>query len=862
MRPPLLRAGALTLTGTLALSGLVLLTAAPASAATSDIVINEIESTGGSPDDWIELGNPTGSAIDASGMILRDNKDTDTFVLPTGSLIAAGGYLTVDTVTATTPDGFDFGLGGADSVRLFQADGTTLVDSYAWTTAAATTYGRSPDLTGSFAVTSASTKNAANAFETAVPDPEPTDPTDPADPTPTDPTDPTPADPAANADGLSINEVESNGDDTDWVEVINTSDTALDLSGYGFVDSDASHAKYRLPAGSIVDPGDYFVIDQATTTEPEGFDFGLGAADSVSLYDRADALAATYSWTTHSLVTYGRCPDGTGDFTTTTTSTKGDANNCSSPVRINEVESNGGTPGDWVELTNIGAASVDVSGYVFRDNKDTDSYAVPAGTTIAPGAFVVLDEKTDSTPNGFDFGLGGADSARLFLADGTTLVDSYDWTEHAATTYGRSPDGTGDFETTSEPSRGSANLFDGAAVAEQWPGSPDETPLDDESTYTGDLSGLDYEPSGSAADGTIWGVENGTGRLYKIVSDGAGGWAPATTAGWAGGKVLHYADGTGTVDAEGVTVADDSSAGGIYVSSERNNDVSGTSRPSVLRYDPSTSATVLNATAEWNLAADFPTIGANAGLEGVTWIPDSLLTDAGFADESTGAEYDPADYAGHGDGLFFVGVEGTASVYAYALMSDGSFRRIASIPTTFGVVADVQFDADLGQLWVVCDDACAGQTALFSIDSAGSFVQDTLYNAPANADPALANEGFAIAPAATTVDGARLTFYADDNDTDGFSFRVGSFPSEPPTTPGDGAGDGDNGGSGDGSGDGDVVSGTAGSGGTATDPDAAAAAPTALAYTGSEPAPLAALGALLLALGVASLVAVRRRRAA
>ena len=39
-------------------------------------------------------------------------------------------------------------------------------------------------------------------------------------------------------------------------------------------------------------------------------------------------------------------------------------------VRINEVESNRGTPGDWVELTNVGGTTADIGGYVFRDNSD------------------------------------------------------------------------------------------------------------------------------------------------------------------------------------------------------------------------------------------------------------------------------------------------------------------------------------------------------------------------------------------------------------------------------------------------------------------------------------------------------------
>uniref|UniRef100_A0A942SX86 Lamin tail domain-containing protein n=1 Tax=Neobacillus citreus TaxID=2833578 RepID=A0A942SX86_9BACI len=586
--------------------------------------------------------------------------------------------------------------------------------------------------------------------------------------------DPAMGDAAAN--GLVVNEVESNGDDTDWVELANTSATAIDLSGYAFLDDDSSHDAYVLPAGSSIAPGGYFVIDQLSATAP-GFDFGLGGTDTVRLYDPSGDLVLRYSWTAHAAVTYGRCPDGTGALVDTTASTKGQANDCSSPVRINEVESQDGTPGDWVELTNTGTTAIDLGGYVFRDAEDDHAYTIPSGTTIAPGGFTVLEEAD------FGFGLGKADSARLFDPRGE-LVDTYSWTAHAASTYGRNPDGTGDFAETSASTKGTANAFAGVVTAQPWPGGPDETVLDDEDTFTGDLSGLDWTTSSTSADGQLWAVQNGDGLLYHLESDGTGGWGPSNAA----GTELHYADGSGTPDAEGVTVTSDD-PGAVYVSTERNNDVSSVSRPAVLRFATTDgAATTLDATDEWNLAADFPGLGANAGLEGVTWIPDSWLTAHGFSDENTGAAYSPSTYAGHGDGLFFVGVEGTASIYAYALMDDGSFERVATIGSPFSVVADVQFDPTLGALWVVCDDACSARTALYEMHD-GAFTATSVYEAPSAADRTLANEGFAISGVCT--DGVRATYYADDNDTDGFSLRTGTYPctddgSTPSPEPSDG----------------------------------------------------------------------------
>ncbi len=140
-----------------------------------------------------------------------------------------------------------------------------------------------------------------------------------------------------------VNEVESNGDDTDWAELTNTGTADVDISGWTFRDSDPTNPAWTLPAGAVVPAGGFYVVDQAQGGQP-GFAFGLGGADAVRLSDTTGALVAEYAWEEHASVTWGRCPDGTGEFADTTRSTKGTANNCLPPVQINEVESQGGTP--------------------------------------------------------------------------------------------------------------------------------------------------------------------------------------------------------------------------------------------------------------------------------------------------------------------------------------------------------------------------------------------------------------------------------------------------------------------------------------------------------------------------------------
>jgi len=457
------------------------------------------------------------------------------------------------------------------------------------------------------------------------------------------------------------------------------------------------------------------------------------------------------------------------------------ASAAASDIRINEVESNGGSPGDWVELFNSGTGSVDISGWKFLDSDNTHTpYAIPAGTLLAPGAFYVVEEAQ------FVFGLGTADSARLFAADGTTLIDSYAWTAHATITYGRCPDGTGSFVQTAS-TKGAANSCGAPGTTTTttppagllpWPGDAAVQTADNLNVFGGNLSGLVYEPSGTAAKGVIWGARNGPGALFRLVFDGANNvWVPDTSNGWGAGKLLRYPNGTGDPDAEGVTLGGPTAASGIYVSTERNNAANSVSRNAILRFDAGAAGSTLTATNEWDLTADLPVTGANLGMEAITFIPDSYLVAHGFLDESKHHTYAPAEYPDHAGGLFFVGLEANGTIYAYALDHvGGGFTRVATIASGFPAVMDLQLDRDLGDLWAVCDDTCLGRHAVLRISpTTGAFAGVAMFDRPGGM-PNLNNEGFAIAPAAECVADRKPVFWADDSETGGHALRTGNLP--------------------------------------------------------------------------------------
>lgn len=125
-------------------------------------------------------------------------------------------------------------------------------------------------------------------------------------------------------------------------------------------------------------------------------------------------------------------------------------------------------------------------------------------------------------------------------------------------------------------------------------------------------------------------------------------------------------------------------------------------------------------------------------------MPDSALTAAGFKDESTGAAYDPAGYAAHTGGVFFVGVEGTGTVHGFVLQDSGSFTKVASISTGLAGVMEVQWEPQTSRLWVVCDDTCNGQHRTLKVNASGVFATTAVFNRPTGM-PNLNNEGFAIA---------------------------------------------------------------------------------------------------------------------
>ncbi|MET9085717.1 lamin tail domain-containing protein [Streptomyces sp. NPDC004237] len=428
-------------------------------------------------------------------------------------------------------------------------------------------------------------------------------------------------------------------------------------------------------------------------------------------------------------------------------------------IRINEVVTTGSV-NDSVELYNKGTATVDLSGWILKDDNNSSKYAIASGTTLAPGGFVAFDVHNA-------FGLGSSDQARLYLADGTTLVDSFSWTSHSAPSWSRCPDGTGSFGSAAL-TLGAANDCDSSGLsATAWPGGSSVATADTKNAFGSDMSGLYQEGS------VLWAAQN-SGKLWRLVPDGTTAWKADTGNGWTSGKTLKFPGGSGTPDDEGVTLTGSGSSGGVYVASERNADSSGTSRLSVLKYDVSGTATTISASTEWNLTSDLPSVGSNLGLEAITWVPDAALTAAGFKDASTGAAYNPSGYGSHTGGVFFVGVEGTGMIYGYVLKDDGTYTRVASVSSGMDGVMELQWEPQATRLWVVCDDTCSGQHRTMAINASGVFAATAIHNRPTGMSN-YNNEGFAVSGSDACSSGTKPVWWSDDSNDSGHALRRGTI---------------------------------------------------------------------------------------
>ena len=386
------------------------------------IRINEICSVpdAGEPD-WIELYNPSDREVDLRGFFLSDSiSNAKKGVLPRLT-IPAQGYLVIplgegaDAQTGLT--GFSIASTG-ESVYLFDRE-LSLIDSVEVPALReGLVYALRDD--GTFGYCGVPTPGAANGsgiYEYSLR-------TMAAD------------SPIHISEGLYRNRysaIDAYGDRSDWVELVNRSDSACSLQGYCLSDDRNDLTKWPLPDVTLA-PGEYMLVflSGRVSTEKE-----LHAPFSVSsknegcfLYDRAklemELLPCPKDLPEN--VSLGLGEDGQLIYFGYPTPGSANAQSFSGPlpasifpsgaILISEVSA-GGDDGDWVELYNRSNKAVTLNGWHLSDDVDKLAKKSLDQLSVDPGAYTVvrLDKKGDGTL--FSIALSGEE---LVLSDNKGAV--------------------------------------------------------------------------------------------------------------------------------------------------------------------------------------------------------------------------------------------------------------------------------------------------------------------------------------------------------------------------------------------------------------------------------------------------------
>lgn len=710
----------------------------------SNIVINEVESNDDVEADYVELYNKGTEEVSLDGWYILDDKDDAEVTRLDGVSIKPGQYFVLENGTH-----FSFGLGKEDMVRLYNNEGK-LVDKFEWSGHALGVYSRYPDGTGEFVDAdpskgAANTKGNDHTIEEATTSP------------------------------LVINEVQQKGanDAADYVEIKNISDKDVILTGWYVLDDDLTRTPQPIGEGVVIPAGGYYILEEGVH-----FDFGLGKKDEVNLFNPDGKLADNFAWDGHAEGKVYARNEKTGEFSVANP-TPGRANDSKTeaeladekPVVINEVESSPvGGGKDYAEIYNRSNKDVDISGWYILDDKATveKTAKIKEGTILKAGEYYAFEEGVD-----FTFGLGSNDEVNLYDKDGN-LVDKFAWTSHATGTYGRYPDGFGDFVDGS-PSKGRANVLADDPTAdverENWPGSQDITVVDETPIFDlKDLSGLDSH------DGWIYGVNNKEGRfvIFKI-EDGKVVFAPGFDE---KGKAVNFAYDKDDLtklgpDSEGITVDGE---GRVYLAVERDNNNKNVNFNAILQVaDPFKDEKVLVADRQWDITSLLPDVGANLGIETVEWVSMANLNGLLY-DQKLNKALDANDYKdAYADGIFFVGMEANGHIYALVLKDNDKAELIADIPTGLGGVMSLDFDKTNNVLWSGADD---GYNNIHTIIQFNGTNSPTIIHieAPGKMDKKLNNEGFVI-DSKVDANGNRATYWFMDGTNEG-AFRKGSLKAD------------------------------------------------------------------------------------
>lgn len=290
--------------------------------------------------------------------------------------------------------------------------------------------------------------------------------------------------------GLYINEFmasnattlcDSFGSYSDWIELYNSTDTDMDISGFGISDNLSQPMKYRFPDGTTIAAKGYLVVfcsgNEGMQNGELHAPFGLRSyGEDVVIANKAGRIIDSYSFKNQETdVSVARIPDGAGEFQSNSQPSPGYPNTGAGysafdaanrlplgGVYISEFGgSTGSVASDWVEIYNSTGSAVSLAGYGISNNPKNPAKWVFPDISIEPGEYLLLyatgsADKAQKKNLKLNFCISSTGEALFFFDPNGKLIDKLSAGRmRSGQSYGR--DGSDNRFYYAEPTPGAQN---------------------------------------------------------------------------------------------------------------------------------------------------------------------------------------------------------------------------------------------------------------------------------------------------------------------------------------------------------------------------------------------------------------------
>ncbi len=188
----------------------------------------------------------------------------------------------------------------------------------------------------------------------------------------------------------------------DWIELYNSSSSAVDISGWGLSDKAAKPYRYTFPEGTSIPAGGRLTIAcDGTATGTDIAPFGLSTSgETLTLTDKNGTAVDTVTFESLAAdVSYGQYPDGSGEYfvLTATPAAPNSAPEGSNAVKLPEFSAKSGFYGSDFDLTISAPQGCTV--YYTTDGSDptssSEKYTAPIKISDCSGNPNVYSARTD-----------------------------------------------------------------------------------------------------------------------------------------------------------------------------------------------------------------------------------------------------------------------------------------------------------------------------------------------------------------------------------------------------------------------------------------------------------------------------------